>query len=99
MKALEPRALGFGRGERDPTAARRFQRRGADSFWPRRAISEQIGGWQPQRGDKPLFGGRMGLDRAVAENVADRAAATRQGASYQEAAVAVERLAFRAHQA
>ena len=95
-------ALGVrpGRTRSDSRAA--IRRRGGDRPRPaaiRRSPNRSLPAGGPQAGEKPLFGGRMGLDRAVAQNVADRTAAPRQRPADQQAAVAVERLALRAHQA
>ena len=53
----------------------------------------------PSSCQQPPFGRRMRLDAAVVQNVADAKAARGERARHQETAVAIERLALRAHQA
>ena len=53
----------------------------------------------PVERQKPLFGRRMRLDCAVEQNMTDSQFAFRQRPRHQKTAVAVERIALRAHQA
>ena len=64
------------------------------------AVAEQVAaGSGPQAGEEAVFSCRMGLERAVAQDMADGKTALRQRAAHQQAAVAVERLALGTHQA
>jgi hypothetical protein len=59
---------------------------------------EQVAVFVVER-QQPLFSCRVRLDRSVHENVADGKSAFGEVARYQQAAVAVERLASGAHKA
>jgi hypothetical protein len=65
---------------------------------PGGAVTEQVGLFAGQR-EQAILGRGMRLERAVDQDMAGRKSALGEGASNQQAAVTIERLALGAHQA